>query len=96
MRRTVTIAAAIIATAGGLAVAAPAQAIPTTFRVTLAHNPTGAIYTAGTGHIRAWQECETASGQTDYYIYGPWAAKNVWSWTGNCGAVYRAHGADLA
>jgi len=95
MRKTVALVVAAVATAGGLAIAAPAQAVPTTYGITAAHNPTGAVYTAGTGYLRAWQLCETANGQTDSYIYGAWAAKNVWSWTGNCGAIYRSHGVQL-
>ncbi len=88
----IVIAASAIA---ALTVATPAQAYPTSWYLTSSHNPTGAYYTAGTGYIRAWQECETSNGQTDWYNLGPWRGINTWSWTGSC-TYYRGHGVDIS
>jgi len=98
MKRRVAVAtaAAVIGLFGGLTMAAPAQALPTQWQLTAGHNPTGAKFTAGTGHIRSWQYCETPSGQTDFYITGPWVGINTWSWSGNCLATYLGHGFDLS
>jgi hypothetical protein len=85
MRRTLTALVAVIgSTAAMLAVPTPAQAIPTLVQVRTTATQTGARFTAGTGAIRAWQLCETPSGQTNWYSYGPWVGINRWSWTGTC------------
>jgi hypothetical protein len=96
MKRLLTLSATTAVFLGAaLTVAAPAaDAWPSQVQTTLAHNPTGARYTAGTGWVRAWQYCETNNGQTDFYQDGPWVGINTWSWTGSC-ANYRGHGFDI-
>jgi len=95
-RVALSAAAAVAGAVAALTVAVPAaNALPTTVSLTTGHNPTGAIFTAGTGHIRSWQLCESSNGQTDFYINGPWVGINTWSWSGNCLAYYRGHGFDV-
>jgi hypothetical protein len=87
--------AAVGATAAVLAVPAPAHAWPDPNSVYPHFTPTRTafMYTVGTGSLRAWQYCETPSGQTNWYSYGPWVGKNIWSWTGTC-TIIRNRGFD--
>lgn len=96
-RRLILSAATALGTAGVLGLGVqPASALPTTWQITAAGNPAGARFSAGTGHIRAVQLCETTNGQTDFYQTGPWVGINTWSWTGTCQNYRFWHGADLS
>jgi hypothetical protein len=48
---------------------------------------TGAKFSSGTGQIRAKQECESSSGQTDWWVYGYWMVKSSTSWTSDCSTI---------
>ena len=78
-----------------LAPAVPALAWPDNVVVTQTSNQTGAYYYGGSGSVRAWQYCETPSGQTDWYSYGPWQGSQwTYSWTGTC-TIIRDRGFDV-
>jgi hypothetical protein len=97
MRRALTLAATTAFGAAGLlgASAPAANALPTNFYV-VGSQPTQALFDAGTGHIRAWQLCETSNGQTDFYLDGPWVGINTWSSSGTCAHYRGSHGADIS
>jgi hypothetical protein len=86
--------AAITATAAMAAVPTPAQAYPSSIQFATTATQTGARFTAGSGGIRAWQYCESSSGQTNWYSYGPWVGIYAWSWTGTC-YIIRNRGFDV-
>jgi hypothetical protein len=72
------------ATAALLAVPTAAQAAPGGITWSNTSTRTSVKYTTGTGIIRARQMCESSSGQTNWYVYGNWAGRNVWSTTPAC------------
>jgi hypothetical protein len=69
---------------GGVALSAPAHALPTQGYVNYSAGVTSAWYTSGTGYIRAKQYCESSSGQTNWWVYGSWVGKNIYSVTSHC------------
>lgn len=74
-------------TAATLAAATPAMAAPSGILFATGPNRTAVSYTSGTGQIRAWQLCETPSGQTNWHSVGPWVGRGAWSETGTCTIV---------
>ncbi|MBL7253532.1 hypothetical protein [Paractinoplanes lichenicola] len=78
------IAAAAFTTAALLAVPSAAQAAPTGIQTRYTSTQTSVRYTSGFGMIRAWQDCESSSGQTTFRQYGPWRTINNWSATPKC------------
>ena len=95
MRTTLTIAATTACGAVVLGMCTPAQALPTNPRAYPDGARTRAIFTAGTGHIRAKQVCESSSGQTDWTSYGPWVGRGVNSYTGTC-SIIRSRSYDVS
>lgn len=85
------------AVATGLAVAlvgvgSSAMAAPSNISLSIKPTTTGAKFAAGTGQIRAKQECNSSSGQSRWQQYGYWMTRGNWSWTGSC--TYRSGGSS--
>ncbi|MEJ3745600.1 hypothetical protein WEI85_20200 [Actinomycetes bacterium KLBMP 9797] len=89
MKRSVLALAATGATAAALAVPVPAQAAPGSIQLRYTNTQTSVMFRSGTGIIRAWQYCQSSSGQTNWYSYGPWVGIGRWSTTGSCTVILR-------
>ncbi|SNY25017.1 hypothetical protein [Paractinoplanes atraurantiacus] len=85
MTRSLTaVAAATAMTTALLAVPTAAQAAPGGIKTRYTSTQTSVRFTSGTGLIRAWQDCESSSGQTIFRQYGSWRTINNWSTAGPC------------
>ncbi|MEU8819978.1 hypothetical protein [Actinoplanes sp. NPDC048796] len=83
-RSLAAVTAAAAMTTALLAVPTAAQAAPSRIQTRYTSTTTSVRFTAGTGLIRAWQDCESSSGQTEFRQYGSWKTINNWSTTGSC------------
>jgi hypothetical protein len=83
-RSLVAVATAAATTTALLALPTAAQAAPGGVQTRYTSTQTSVRYTSGTGLIRAWQDCESSSGQTIFRQYGSWKGINNWSTTGRC------------
>lgn len=81
--------------AASLAVPAAAQAKPGSIERANTSTRTAVKFRSGTGIIRAKQLCESSSGQTMWWAYGPWVGINKWSTAGPCTNI-RSRGYDTS